>query len=85
MCLWSGSPRAAQSPLRPLESELTAAAAITQEKSMETSFGCIFNLVGCELRGRHWSVPLVRIDGQGRGQSIWLTRSFGGVGVGNVP
>lgn len=50
---------------------------------METSFGCIFNFVGCALGGRRWSVPLVRMDGQGSGQSIWLTRSFEGVGVGN--
>lgn len=37
------------SAVRPLGPELAAATAITQGKSMEMLFGCIFNLAGCEL------------------------------------
>lgn len=45
---------------------------------METSFGCIFNLAGCELRAQRCSAPSVRINGRGGGQRHLADQAFPG-------
>lgn len=52
---------------------------------METSFGYIFNLAGCELRRQRCSVPSVRINGRGGGQRHLADQASQGVGRGHEP